>query len=704
MIITRSKRLACALAALCAAQTPGAVGESNAMEELVIIGMREQRQSQGATGLNLSIYDTPQSVSVLSSDTLDKFALSDINSTLSLATGVNVEAIETDRTYYNARGFDITSMHVDGVGVPFDGLVQGDLDTAIYEKVEIIRGANGLITGIGNPSGTINYVRKRPTNELLLNTKFTVGSWQQKRAEADVSVPLSGDSRWAARSVMVVEDKDSWLDNYHNNRKVFYGIVDGQVGSAVTLAAGYTHHTNKSDGVLWGALPLMYSDGTQAEFDVSTSTTMQWTYWNATTDTAFAELSWQLANDWALRTTYTYTEFDEPSELFYIYLGAQGYDKETGLGIEPYPGKYHTTSEQKQWDTAIEGGFDAWGQRHQLIVGLSLAKMDGESQDFAALSGWDALPAFPGWRGDEVARPQWDEPYLAAQTQVDLNRLYGVLRLSISEQLKFLVGGNAVRYENSGFSWGVATDSKEHGSSPYLGLTWEVIAGLNAYASYSDIYQPQYELGEDFQPLGSAKGKSYEAGVKKNWFDNRLLTSFAVFKTEQDNLAEFAGYSDGDDIDDEDYSDDFDWALYRGISARSKGFEIEAAGALSDSVNLQVGYTQLQLHDPEGEQSRTFIPRKTLKTVLQWQASERLQWGVSGRWQSDIYYQAAAGRIEQPSYFVVGAYGAFDFNERLGLSLNIENMSDQKYLSSLQWEQSYYGKPRAVSVSLHWNI
>ena len=55
---------------------------------------------------------------------------------------------------------------VDGMGMTNDwGLVEGQLDTYLFEKIELIRGANGLLTGVGNASGTINFVRKRPTNK-----------------------------------------------------------------------------------------------------------------------------------------------------------------------------------------------------------------------------------------------------------------------------------------------------------------------------------------------------------------------------------------------------------------------------------------------------------------------------------------------------------------------------------------------------------
>ncbi|MEQ9022830.1 MAG: TonB-dependent siderophore receptor [Pseudomonadales bacterium] len=674
------------------AQSPG-------LEEIRILGIREDRQSEGATGLSLSAFETPQSVSVLGSELIDDFGLDDINTALHMATGVNVEEAETDRTYYNARGFDITSMHVDGVGIPFEGLVHGSLDTAIYEQVEVIRGANGLITGIGNPSGTVNYVRKRPTNEFLADLEMSVGSWNKKRVAADVSTPLTEDGRWAARTVIAYEDTDSCLDLYQNTRETAYGIIDGQIGDNLTLAIGHTYQNSHSDGVLWGALPLLYSDGSQADLDVSNSTTMDWTYWTAQTNTSFLELGYQLPNSWELTSTVTYTDYSEPSELFYVYGSA---DPETGLGIQGWPGKFHTTSESLQWDTKLSGDFQAFNQNHEIVFGLSLADKEQKSDDTTALTGFEAMPGFPGWDGTEIARPTWGETVLAADMDIKLNRLFAAMRLSLSDELKLILGMNAVEYENTGVSWGVSTDSSEKGNSPYVGFTWEVAEGLNAYASYSDIYQPQYELGDDFQPLGSAKGESYEAGLKKRWLDDSLMTTVALFKTEQENLAEFAGYSDGDNIDDTDFSDDFDWALYRGISVEAEGVELEIAGRISDSLTLETGYTQLKMKDPGGNDARTFIPRKTLKILARWQpvALEGLELGFSTRWQDDIQNSG----LEQSAHAILGAYVSYAVTEKLDVSLKGDNLSDKKHLTSLQWNQSYYGAPRSVTVSMNYGF
>jgi outer membrane receptor for ferric coprogen and ferric-rhodotorulic acid len=697
------------VAVICASAAAMAHGETvsdaddTRLETVLIIGQRDARNSKGATGLDLSLIDTPQSVSVLNRNTLDAFALDEINDVLRFAPGVNVEASETDRTYYNSRGFDITSMQIDGVGMPFDSLVVGALDTALYEKVEIIRGANGLLTGVGNPSGTVNFVRKRPTNNFMASAELSIGSWNRKRLEADVSTPLVDSGRWAARVVAAVDDEDSWLNLYHNKRQLFYGIVDGQLGDRFTLTAGFSQQDNYADGASWGAVPYIYGDGTQGDFDVSTNTAMNWTYWDTHAKSAFAELGMQVSNDWLLKTTLTYSDYDEPSELFYVYVDPQ-FDAETGMGIKSNPGKFDAKSHSLLSDSSVSGDFELSGQQHQATLGLSIAKLNRTTYEFAAQDGFEAMPSFPGWIGDEVARPDFAEGALAAHTDIYLNRLYGASRLSITDTLKFIAGFSEVDYDSKGASFGVASNASERAFSPYIGATWRIIPALNVYASYSDLYQPQYVIGSNFQPLGAAKGKSYEAGIKGEWFHKQLLTTLAVFKAEQDNLAEFATYSDGDDVDDADTSDDFAFAFYKGIAVRSEGFELEIAGKLLDSLDISAGYTHMTLEAPDGSQTRTFIPRSSLKLLANWQ----LPWlsgvalGASARWQDRIYIDTSWGRMHQQAYAVLDLHGSYQFTDNLRVGVNFNNASDKKYLSSLQWDQAFYGAPRNYSAQLSW--
>lgn len=174
-----------------------------------------------ATKLDLSIRETPQSVSVISRTQLDDFHLTTLNDALQNAPGITVERAETDRTYYTARGFDITNFQEDAMGIPlYWGLSTGDTDTSIYDRIEVVRGADGLMAGVGNPSATINKVRKRPTRDFQAAAALSAGSWDDYRIEGDVSGALTEGVR--GRTVIAQQNKQSYLNDYAKDLGVGY--------------------------------------------------------------------------------------------------------------------------------------------------------------------------------------------------------------------------------------------------------------------------------------------------------------------------------------------------------------------------------------------------------------------------------------------------------------------------------------------------
>ena len=139
-------------------------------DDIVVTGQRTEgsddyglKAQTTATRLPLSLKETPQSVSVVTRAQIDDFQLNDVNALLATVPGVNVQAAETDRFYYSARGFDIQTFQIDGIGLPFAFEVQtGSIDTATYDHIEVVRGAPGLLSSTGNPSAVVNFIRKRP--------------------------------------------------------------------------------------------------------------------------------------------------------------------------------------------------------------------------------------------------------------------------------------------------------------------------------------------------------------------------------------------------------------------------------------------------------------------------------------------------------------------------------------------------------------
>lgn len=676
------------------ATTPAPAPEAT-LEKVTVTAKRENRVSKGATNLPLEIKDTPQSISTIEKETLRDFSATDSNDALRFGTGITVDEWETNRTNFNARGFDVMLTQIDGLGMTNDwGLVVGQQDTYLFERIELIRGANGLLTGVGNASGTINYVRKRPTNKDGGEIIATVGSYDRKRIAADYNKVFTEDGSWAGRLVVAHEDKDSYLRALHNKRSTAYGVVDGQIGSNGVLTFGFTYEDAKQRSPMWGSLTLLYADGTQAEFPRSSSPSQDWTRWNTRSYNGFVEYTHALSNDWEAKLTYNHRRGDEDTKLFYAYTftGALNPDN-TGLYGWAYRSDGESTSDIL--DANLTGRFSAFGRKHEAILGLSHSKQKIFSVSYDN-AGYTAvpLPAFP-YPGNAVAEPPWGATSVAADGRQQITRLYGATRLALTDRLKGILGVNAVRLKRDGtsiYGGGVALDDeKTNETSPYVGATFDITRDILAYASYSDIYQAQDQRDVNGAFLDPMKGVNAEVGVKAEWLDRRLLTTFAIFTAKQKGLATAAGF----DTVSQSY-----W--YEPKDVKSRGFEIEVTGRVGADTNLTVGYTQLRLTGPDGNDIYEWVPRKTfnLRADTRVPMLPKLRAGAAARWQSDV---SKIGGAQQGSYLIANGFAAYEVTEAATVRLNVDNLFGKKYLKTVQYG-AIYGAPRLAFLSLEYKL
>lgn len=667
--------------------------EATDTPEVRIIAVRDNRTSDGATGLSLDLKDTPQSISVVTSGMMDQYGADNLNDALRLATGITVEAWETNRTNFQARGFEIKNTQIDGVGLPNNwGIVTGAMDAFGYDKLEVIRGANGLLTGVGNASGTINFVRKRPTNTEQGSVSLELGSWDMKRVEGDYSTPLTDDGRWAGRAVVAYEDGDSYLRGLSNTRLYSYGVIDGQIGDITTFTIGYSHQSTRTDGNLWGALTLVNSDGTQAEFARNSSTTQDWTTWDTTDQNAFAELAVALSDRWTLKGTYNYRAHTESDKLFFAY-SMTGLDPVTHEGMLGWPGKFNGNDHAHLFDVSINGKFDAFGREHEALLGVAQGDSMSILYTYDAPSGFDALPAFP-YPGNAVPEPDWGAKSISENVDQRLRRVYGATRLSLSDRVKFIAGFNYAEYHRDGVSSGEPFDQTESKMSPYAGVTVDITSHVLAYASYSDLYQPQDYYDANNHYLDPSKGKNYEIGAKADWLDKRLLTTLAVYKAEQTGLGVFAGF-------DAETGRNF----YAGSDFTSKGVELEITGRVAENTNVVFGATTLSLEDPTGANAYEWVPRRTLNLSVDTRlpVEPKITVGLNGTWRSktstiDSYTNF---EVRQDAYAILNAFASWDVNDRMQVKVNVNNLTDEKYITSL-YSVGYYGAPANFKASFRY--
>jgi outer membrane receptor for ferric coprogen and ferric-rhodotorulic acid len=693
------------------AEAPEAPAADSEAKEVVVIGKRVIKGSAGATGLDLSLRETPQSVTIVTAAQIKDFALTDANQLLNTIPGINVEADETDRTYYNSRGFDVVNFQVDGVGQPLDwGLQVGAIDTAIYERIEAIRGATGMLTGTGNPSATINYIRKRPTKTFQADVTASYGSWDNARLTADVSGPLNEDGTVAGRFVYARTVSDSYLDYYGIDRSVYYGVLSWDITPNLKATAGYSQQDNNADGVTWGALPLTYADGKPINYAVSATSSAPWTYWNTHDHETFGELSYGFDNGWTIKGIYTRKSYNEDAKLLYPY-GSPEEDtglQEDGTGLYAYSGIYPSIIKQDIFDVIASGNVSLLGREHQVVIGgNSTHAASYKWEQFA-----DIFNYAPILDGVIIApdEPTYPDAYLAEQIKTDTTRVYGAIHLNLTDKLKGIVGFNAVDLKSIGASYGVEENREENKVSPYVGAVYDISQNVSLYASYSDIFNPQAEADVNYHRFDAAQGKSYEAGVKSNWFGNRLYATASYFKSEQYNLAEFTGYLQNTDATAPGYTDNgalAGKAYYTGIDTFVEGYELEVAGKITPNWTVNGGWTDLSIKDRDDNDVRNYLPRQTLKlsTTYGMPQLRDLKLGAAVRWQSDVSTTSTSGSpFTQDAYSVVDLMASFRLADHIRANLNIKNALDEKYYGGLQWDQAFYAAPQSYMLTLDYTF
>lgn len=664
-----------------------------------------------ATRLPLSLRETPQSVSVVTRAQIEDFQLNDVNTLLATVPGVTVQAGETDRVYFSARGFDIQTFQIDGIGVPFAfGIQTGSIDTAFYDHIEVVRGAPGLLSSTGNPSAVVNFIRKRPTRDLQARVSGQYGSFDNKRAEADVSVPLTASGSIRARAVGAITDTDSHLDRYHLRRWVGYGIVEADLGANTLVSAGYGHQDHKTNGAMWGAIPLTYTDGTPINFDRSTNVAPDWSSWNVIDRQIFGDITQQLGGGWIARVSAIRRATDENNELFYVFgnpvrgdadgIAPDPTNPAVTLGIQSYPGKFRATTRNLTMEAYVTGPVTILGRQHDINIGVNRSAQEYIQQSSYDNSTIGLFLPFPDLFAGNFPKPNFPDEFSSAyassqNTHTRRETVYGLVRLNPGDGVKVMFGANVTHARSTGFSYGTDTNFDATRFLPFMGTTVDLSRNLSLYGSWATIFNPQTQFDINNRILDPIEGENLEVGVKGDWFGGRLNATLALFRTRQDNTAEAAGFGLVGGVN---------RTYYTGIDAQSEGIELDVGGQLAEGLQVTGGYTLMRIEDPQGRAVRRYVARNTGRLNVSYAPPmlPGLKLGAAAQYQSRIVSPTGLGR--QGDYALLDLLGAYSITPNVTASVNLRNVTNTKYLTATNFDGGYYGAPRTVlgTISLRY--
>lgn len=660
--------------------------------------------------LPLTPRETPQTVTVVPQAIIQDFGLTDIRQIMLFAPGVAASAERGPQSYYfESRG---NSLQVQYDGVPssnrFGGRGAGmTFDAATIDRVEILHGASGLLTGPGKPGGTVNVIRKLPTEQAQVAIEAGGNSWGGWRGTADVAGPL-GDTGFGGRLVAVYERQDFYIDYADAKHSVLYGVIGRKFGENTELYAGVNLEqvADGSYGSHYGLPANM--DGSSRDIPRKKNLGATWSDTDESLNTAFVRLRHAFSADWSLHGMLTYEDYDtsqlegnagvprDPEQLdkLYLFAAIENWKADT-MGLDLY----------------LQGAFELFGRKHELMTGFNGLRRR-EAGDYSNspqplaeidIATWDARQA-PGPYSQGI---NFVYGYTGEYEQYGA---FGGARFSLADPLHLIVGTRLswVEQQRDG-----VTDSKEQSVSTfYSGLVWDVSKLLSVYTSYSDIFEPHpvYVRDSSGKVLDPITGENLEVGLKLEAFDGKLNGALALFRLDQDNLAQadyegaLAGICGGEALDP---------CSRASGRVRNEGFELSLSGQLARGWQIYGGYTNFKRKyktEDGGDPYAQKMPAEYLHLATNYSAADE-QWsvGASARWQETVAYNGTlfflpsqSFSTRQSAYTVVGLFGSYRLTPRFKLNAAVDNLFDKQYFSGLEWPLGgmVYGDARQFSLTL----
>ncbi|MGV0026861.1 TonB-dependent siderophore receptor [Phormidesmis priestleyi] len=673
-------------------------------EEITVTGDRAPSyrvpNASTATGTDTPILETPFSVQVVPQAVIRDQNATQIKDALSNVSGVNYRGDVQGRggNTFILRGFSGPQILQDGVrrsGAIGENDSQPITEISNLEQVEVLKGPASILYGAIEPGGAINLVTKQPLSKPFAEVEVQTGSRSLLRPRFDFTGPLDKDGRVLYRlngSLQTLESVRN-LDQEDEKFSIAPALTFNiSRQTTLKLSGDYVKANRPAD------FGLPSKNGRVIDVPIDRIITEPSDAVESTSATVGYKLEHRFNPQWKLNNAfrYAYNDFD-----FNVITLPLGFDPDTNLAFR-VPASQEAQTRNYTLQTSIVGEFSTGKVEHKLLAGFDYVHRDNR-----LFSRVDFTPSFldvfnpvytlvkpeksslPGFGGDNTTSNSWG---FFLQDQ-----------LSIGKKLKLLAG---LRYDN--FSQKIvnipgssieAGEAKinDNALTPRLGLLYQLSDQLSLYGSYSRSFVPNSGTTAQGDPLDPQRASGFEAGIKTELFERRLLATLAYFDITKQNVV----------------VTDPDFPLFSKTTGeqRSRGVEVDLSGELARGWNVIASYSYTNAEvtadtDEEIVGNRLFGTPKhatSLWTTYEIQKGDLKGFGVGF---GVNYVGDREGNSENTfrlgSYFTTNA-ALFYKGNRWRVGLNFKNIGNIKYVESSFGNAaagSNFGDPFTVIGSL----
>lgn len=654
-------------------------------------GVGYAARNASSTKSELSLLETPQSISVLTRDLLDARAVTTLNEALQTSAGVTAGN-------WGRRGWDdfIIRGQRASESLYIDGLKRGQnqwvgQDVFGVERIEILKGPASINFGMVQPGGLVNMVSKRPRAEAFAEIGATYGSNDFKQLDFDIGRPLSDNGKAAVRINGMWSDQDDPLDYVYFKKRYIAPSVSLDLGpdTDFTILSSYAEREYlRSQGAPLKGTLLPNKNGAFNR-DQFTGEPGFGPY-NSRQAALGYSLTHRFGDGWKLAQNFRFQQFDMDGR--FVSLGALAADEMTQArsgSIQDVQGI------NRALDTYVERAFDLGGQRHTVMAGLDLN--DDQVRNGATSCRIAALNLYA---------PSYYQPYTCNATRNSQNTttvtyaaLYLRDQIALSDQLNLSLSARHDRSKNKLYNelTNRTTAQRNNATTGSAALLYRLTPNVSPYISYATSFLPVSGadfFGAQFKP---EEGKQAEVGAKFEFDHGRITGAVALYDLKRQNVTT----ADPDPA----HIAVLPSAQVQTGEERTKGFEAELNADLRNGWDVQAALSLINgrvTEDNSGNVGKRLlnVPRQSASLTSRYRFRGGALHGLSAG--AGVRYEA--GKTGPAVSYTVPGYAAVDANlgydaGRYRVTLTVKNLFDRDYYAGVLSNNVLpLGDPRTVML------
>ncbi|MBL1221484.1 TonB-dependent siderophore receptor [Chryseobacterium sp. L7] len=560
--------------------------KSNDIEEVVVNGRYYQKyklnEVSGSLRLQTPLIELPQNVQSISGQVLaDQITLNMSEGIVRNVSGAR-KVEHWDNVYSNVfmRGASIATymngMNVSSTWGPINP------DAAIIDRIEFVKGPAGFMGSMGDPAGFYNVVTKKPTGKFANSVRFTTGSYNLFRGEADLDGVIVKDGVLDYRLNLMGSSNKSWSENDKTSKIIIAPSITFRPTKTTTFTAQYNYQYLKFNQP--GAY-LMSKDG-YASLNVHTNfNDPNFKKTEVKDQSLFLTLDQKLFKDWVWSTQYAYMDMNYDGGSW--WGGFYGSDPNI---LSRSLSNWQALGKNNIFQTYVRGSLQTGNITHKIIAGFDYGNRKYQA-DFSYLGDGGSidvhnivygvnpstLPSESAYYLNRNADYYNDQgvKYTSYYAQDQIEMLNKKLRITLAG--RYTSGTTFSGYPNLD-----PIKADQAGEfTPRVGASYSIKDDFSVYGVFDKTFAPQSAMGIHGTSITDPlKGQNIEFGLKKDWMGGKWNSTFAVYEIRRKNIL-VAGNSNDNNGN--------AFMIPTG-EQRSRGFEADIKGEIVKGLNIVVNY------------------------------------------------------------------------------------------------------------------